>query len=61
VFALDVTAAVGECANCGAVKRFAEAHVYAQGPGLVARCAAAKAFCSASRVSTAGSSSNFAG
>ena len=40
VFALEVTTAVGQCANCGATKRFAEAHVYAQGPGLVARCAA---------------------
>ena len=40
VFALDMTTAVGECANCGAAKRFAEAHVYAQAPGLVARCAA---------------------
>jgi NAD-dependent SIR2 family protein deacetylase len=38
VFALDLTAAEGQCAHCGATKRFAEAHVYMQSPGLVARC-----------------------
>lgn len=40
IFAPDVTAAEGQCANCGATRRFAEAHVYMQGPGLVARCPA---------------------
>jgi hypothetical protein len=39
VFAMDVTAAQGQCAHCGATKRFAEAHLYMHGPGLVARCA----------------------
>jgi hypothetical protein len=39
VFAMDITAAEGQCANCGATKRFAEAHVYTQCPGVVARCA----------------------
>jgi hypothetical protein len=39
IFAMDVTAAEGECGHCGATKRFAEAHLYMQGPGLVARCA----------------------
>jgi hypothetical protein len=39
IFALDVTAAEGQCAHCGATKRFAEAHLYMQGPGVVARCA----------------------
>ena len=39
IFAVDVTAAEGQCAYCGATKRFAEAHLYLQGPGLVARCA----------------------
>jgi hypothetical protein len=39
IFALDVTAAEGQCAHCGAIKRFAEAHLYMQGPGIVARCA----------------------
>ena len=40
IFATDITAAEGQCANCGATKRFAEAHVYMQNPGVVARCAA---------------------
>ena len=39
IFATDVTAAEGQCAHCGAIKRFAEAHLYMQGPGVVARCA----------------------
>jgi hypothetical protein len=39
IFAMDVTAAEGQCANCGATKRFAEAHLYMQCPGVVARCA----------------------
>src|ERR1700745_1305974 len=38
IFAMDVTAAQGQCAHCGAIKRFAEAHIYMQGPGIVARC-----------------------
>jgi uncharacterized protein DUF6510 len=40
IFAIDVTGAEGKCANCGSTKRFAEARVYMQAPGLVARCAA---------------------
>jgi hypothetical protein len=39
VFAPDVTAAEGQCAHCGATKRFADAHLYMQSPGIVARCA----------------------
>jgi hypothetical protein len=39
IFAMDVTTAEGQCAHCGATKRFAEAHLYMQAPGLVARCA----------------------
>ena len=39
IFALDLTTAEGQCAQCGARKRFADAHVYMQGPGVVARCA----------------------
>jgi hypothetical protein len=39
IFVMDVTAAEGQCAHCGAKKHFAEAHVYMQGPGIVARCA----------------------
>ena len=39
IFAVDITSAKGQCANCGAKRRFAEAHLYADCPGLVARCA----------------------
>ena len=39
IFAMDITTAEGQCANCGARRRFAEAHLYVQCPGLVARCA----------------------
>jgi hypothetical protein len=39
IFAMDVTAAKGQCAHCGATKRFAEARLYMQCPGVVARCA----------------------
>jgi len=39
IFAVDVTAAEGQCAHCGASKHFAEAHLYMQCPGVVARCA----------------------
>jgi Family of unknown function (DUF6510) len=39
IFAVDVTVAEACCANCGATRRFAEAHLYAQAPGFVARCA----------------------
>ena len=38
VFNIDITAAEGQCASCGAKRRFAEAHLYMQCPGLVARC-----------------------
>ena len=39
IFAMDVTIAEAQCAHCSAIKRFAEAHLYMQAPGLVARCA----------------------
>jgi hypothetical protein len=39
MFTMDVTVAEGRCAYCGATKRFAEAHLYMQCPGVVARCA----------------------
>jgi hypothetical protein len=39
IFAMDITSAEGQCANCGAKRRFAEAHLYVKCPGLVARCA----------------------
>jgi Family of unknown function (DUF6510) len=38
VFAIDLTAASGECAGCGRTGRLAEARVYNQSPGLVLRC-----------------------
>ena len=38
IIAMDVTIAEGQCAHCGAIKRFAEAHLYMQAPGVVARC-----------------------
>lgn len=39
IFAMDITNAEGQCANCGTKRRFAEAHLYVQSPGVVARCA----------------------
>jgi len=39
IFTVDLTAAEGQCANCGAKRRFADAHLYVHCPGLVARCA----------------------
>jgi hypothetical protein len=38
VFAVDVTAAQAQCANCGLTRHFAEAHLYVNCPGMVARC-----------------------
>ena len=38
VFAVDVTAAVGQCAGCGRTTVIAEARVYMPAPGLVVRC-----------------------
>ena len=38
VFAVDLTAAIGRCAGCGLVGPVASLRVYAQAPGLVARC-----------------------
>ena len=40
VFAVDITTAEAQCAECGSTKCLAEAHLYMQGPGLVARCPA---------------------
>ena len=39
IFAVDVTAAECQCAHCGAIDRFAKAHLYMMSPGVVARCA----------------------
>lgn len=38
LFAVDLTAASGQCDGCGRTARVAEARVYAQAPGLVVRC-----------------------
>lgn len=38
VFATDMTAAIGRCANCGRTGPIAGLHVYSHAPGLVARC-----------------------
>jgi Family of unknown function (DUF6510) len=38
LFAVDMTAAVGRCASCGTSSAIAEARVYPNCPGLVARC-----------------------
>jgi hypothetical protein len=39
IFAFDITAAEGQCTLCGARGHFAEAHLYVNCPGIVARCA----------------------
>ena len=39
LFAVDITAADGQCSHCGIVRPFAQALLYMDGPGLVARCA----------------------
>jgi len=39
MFSFDITAAQGQCAHCGATRHFAEAHLYMNCPGIVARCA----------------------
>jgi uncharacterized protein DUF6510 len=38
VFGQDMTAAVGTCLRCGAVRPVAEFVVYLRSPGTVARC-----------------------
>ena len=38
VFRIDIIAAIGRCRNCGAVRAFGEALVYADAPGIVVRC-----------------------
>jgi hypothetical protein len=37
-FAVDVTAALGQCDACGLTGPLAETRVYVQAPGLVVRC-----------------------
>lgn len=38
VFAVDVTGAMGRCANCGVTRALATSRVYVQAAGTVARC-----------------------
>ena len=38
LFTVDITAATGRCASCGAVSAIAQTRVYTQAPGVVARC-----------------------
>lgn len=38
LFAVDLTAAVARCNGCGQTNVFAEARVYVNAPGTVARC-----------------------
>lgn len=43
VFALEITAAVGTCASCGATAEVGAVVVYAHAPGVVLRCPACTA------------------
>jgi hypothetical protein len=43
LFTMDVTTAVAMCASCGASSAIAQAHVYPDAPGMVARCPACSA------------------
>jgi predicted oxidoreductase len=38
IFAVDVTAVVSRCVSCGQTGAMAQLRVYAQAPGMVARC-----------------------
>ena len=38
IFSAEMTTAIGTCAGCGAVAVLAEAIVYLEAPGTVARC-----------------------
>lgn len=38
IFAVDVTAATGQCAGCGRTAPLGTARLYNQAPGMVARC-----------------------
>jgi Family of unknown function (DUF6510) len=40
LFTVDITTAVGQCAACGTAGAMGQARVYADAPGLVARCPA---------------------
>ena len=38
LFAVDITAARGQCAGCGRESAMAETMVFSRAPGLIARC-----------------------
>jgi hypothetical protein len=38
IFAVDVTAATGQCAGCGQTAPLGTAQLYNQAPGMIARC-----------------------
>ena len=38
LFAVDITTAISQCGGCGRTGVFAEARVYLDAPGMVARC-----------------------
>ena len=43
IFAVEMTAAIGTCAACGAVNEVGRVHVYVDAPGTVVRCPACEA------------------
>jgi Zn finger protein HypA/HybF involved in hydrogenase expression len=43
IFAMEMTAALGTCANCGAVNEMGRVQVYVHAPGTVVRCPACEA------------------
>jgi len=43
IFGVDMTTAIGTCANCGATGPVAEVVVYLHAPGTIARCRACAA------------------
>jgi hypothetical protein len=40
LFTVDITTATGQCVSCGTAGAMGEARVYADAPGMVARCPA---------------------
>ncbi len=40
LFTVDITTATGQCISCGTAGAMGEARVYADAPGMVARCPA---------------------
>ena len=39
LFTMDMTVAVGQCTSCGTASMIAQTMVYADAPGIIARCA----------------------